>query len=1162
MKMLKFLTLSLLVLMTAGIAQAGFITPGLESQLQTMQDDDYVKVLVVMKQQADIRELDWQLHDQKAGLDYRHKMVVETLQRQAKESQDALLGDLNSAKAGGDVLGFSEHWIVNSVVVKATVAKVRELSRRADVERIEADLVVELIEPVDQKDVVADRNNRGIGITPGVVAVGARRVWNELGINGNGVIVGVLDTGVDGNHVALTDRWQGNFSNPDYCWIDAAGLGHETPQDSHGHGSHVMGTITGLAADDTIGVAPGATWIASNVINMSTGGDFDNGVLVSLEFMTDPDGNPQTTADLPAVVQNSWGVNENFPNYYDCDSRWWDAIDNCEAAGVVLTWSAGNEGPGAQSMRSPADRAASPTNCFSVGSTLTSAPYTISSFSSRGPSGCGGEWAMKPEIVAPGSDIYSVQAGGGYTYMSGTSMAGPHLAGVVALMRAANPDLDVITVKQILMDTAIDLGPAGEDNTYGHGFVDAYEAVLAVMDGVGTVAGYVTDSATGQPIEGAVVRKVGANNRATTDANGYYSMTMPAGAADFTVTYFGYNEGNFSVTIPDDNSTVNGDYSLVQLPTATVSGVVYGPSGELVAGATISALDTPLDPAVSDLNGAYSLALPQGETFVLRGRANGLGFQTQTVEVTGNLTLDFNLPVLTAEDFESGDFASYPWVMGTNPWVISTNSPYEGQYCAKSGNIGDGQSSAMSVTWDFFQNTPLTFMYKVSSENGYDFLRFSVDGAEVASWSGNVSWTMHEVEIPAGTHTLTWTYTKDGSVSHGDDAGYVDFIDFNPGTPVIALSAESFAATVEVGGMTDQTLTISNNGDTDLRYGLSLYEIDPMQTAPQASIEPMELAKGESDPRVGQSPLTGSGGPDAFGYTWMDSDEAGGPVYNWIDISGTGTVPGSGDDGNFGPFELGFDFTFYGQTFDSVNICTNGWLSFTSTVASFNNQGIPNSGQPNNLVAPFWDDMNPSAGGAIYYEARDSQFIVQYEAVPHYYDSNPETFQVIFNNDGSIVFQYKIVSAGEGCTVGIENGAGDDGLEVVANANYLHDELAIRFATVPPLTWVTADPVGGTVSVGGSEDVTLHFDATGLSAGTYEAMLVVSSNDPTNSVLELPVTMVVTDGLSAVQGLPTALHLQGAVPNPFNPMTDIKFSLPREARVSLKIYDISGRLGS
>ncbi len=1164
MKMLKFITLSLLVMLVAGMAQAGFVTPGLERQLAGMQNDDIVKVLVVMGQQADITSLDWELHDSKASMSVRHVTVLDTLKGQAKSSQVDLLAELESNKASGAILGYTSHWIVNSIVVTGTVDAIRQLAARSDVERVEADLVVELIKPV-KSDKVVDPGSRGIGITPGVVAVGARRVWDELGINGAGVVVGVLDTGVAGNHIALSSRWRGNTEPVEECWLDAAQLGHTTPTDTHGHGSHVMGTITGLAADDTIGVAPGALWIASNIINAGTGVDFDNGVIASLEFMADPDNDPQTLDDMPVVVQNSWGVNEGFSGYYDCDSRWWDAIDNCEAAGVCLTWSAGNEGPGGTSMRSPADRAASPTNCFSVGSTLTYAPYEISSFSSRGPSGCGGAYAMKPEIMAPGSDIYSIDATGGYTTMSGTSMAGPHLAGVVALMRASNPDVDVITVKEILMQTAIDLGPAGEDNDYGHGFVDAYEAVLAVMGGVGTVEGTITDSVTGLPIEGVLVKKVGGANMALTNASGFFSMTMPAGDAQFDVTYFGYNDGLIDVTIPEDG-TVNGDLALVALPVSTVSGYVYGPDTNVVPGATVTAVGTPIAAAVADANGFYSLDLPSGSGnfYSLRGRANGLGHQVQDIELLADMTLDFNLPILTAEDFESGDFGSYLWDQGSNPWVISTNNPHEGTYCAKSGSIGDDSSSQLSITMEIADTDMLTFWYKVSSESTYDFLRFYVDGTKLAEWSGEVSWTQYSTSIGAGVHTFMWSYEKDASVSNGDDAGYIDFIEFpqqgTPGTPAIALDAASFTSNLAEDATEDQFLNIANNGTAVLNYSIGL--VEGAKGATVSNTVPFHnLEKGEKDERTAMNPLTGFGGPDAYGYSWSDSDEAGGPVYNWIDISSSGTALPGGDDSNQGPFPMGFDFDYYGNTFNSLRVCTNGWVSFSSTVTNYSHQGIPTAAEPNNLLAAFWDDLNPNDGGTIYYQAMGSQFIVQFDAVAHYNGGSPETFQVILDQDGSITYQYATVSDGSGCSVGIENATGDDGLQVVFNGSYLHSGLAIRFATADPLTWVTADPLAGSVAAGSNAAVTVHFDATGLAMGTYEAVMTVMSNDPVNSSIELPVTLNVGNDLSAVgDGLPNVLHLTGAVPNPFNPQTDIKFSLPRDARVQLKLYDVSGRL--
>ncbi len=1165
MKMLKFVTFSLLLMMIAGVVHAGFVSPGLERQMSSMEKSDMVKVLVVMSQQADIRALNWELHDAKATNEVRHHTVMQTLRNQSKESQTRLLADLEANKAGGAILGFTSHWIVNSIVVVGTVDAIRELAARPDVERVEADLVVELIEPLPSNK-YQDKDIQGIGITPGVVSIGARRVWDELGIDGTGVIVGELDTGVDGSHPALQANWRGNFAPVDECWLDAANLGHSTPQDTHGHGSHTMGTVMGLAPDDTIGVAPGALWIASNIINSGAGTSFDNGVIASFEFMTDPDGDPFTTEDVPAVVQNSWGVNESFAGYYDCDSRWWDAIDNCEAAGVVVTWSAGNEGSGPESLRSPADRAASPGNCFSVGSTQHSAPFTISSFSSRGPSGCGGEFAMKPEICAPGSDIYSVAAGGGYTSMSGTSMAGPHIAGVVALMRASNPNVDVITVKEVLMNTAVDLGTPGEDNTYGHGFVDAYAAVLAVMGGIGTVEGVITDSGTGLPIEGVQVKKVGAPNVTQTDENGFYSMTLPIGVFDFEFSYFGYNTTVSSIEILED-ATVNGDQALVALPNSILSGYVYGPDSVIVPGATVEALGTPIAAAVADANGFYSLSLPSGAgTFYnVRARASGLGHLTENIEFAGDLTFDFNLPELFADDFESADFTTYWWEQGANPWVISTNDPQEGLYCAASGSIGDNSESELSITMDVVNADVVNFWYKVSSEATYDFLRFLVDGSLVEAWSGEVNWTQYSHSVSPGVHTFTWQYKKDANTTGGDDAAYIDFVEFPehvaPGVAVIDLSANSFNATVAVDGSEDQALTIGNIGTETLTYSVTLVEGGGAEKT-FSTVPFKEFAKGEVDDRDAVSPLTGFGGPDGFGYSWTDSDEAGGPVYNWIDISGSGNAGPSGDDQSVS-YPLGFTFNYYGVDFTSIQVCTNGFLSFNSTSTSYSNQGMPNAADPNNMLAPLWDDLNPSAAGNIYYETIGNQFIVSYVGVPHYSNGGPETFQVILDADGSIVFQYATFDTGDSSTIGIENGAGDDGLEVSFNSSYGHDELAIRFATAPPMTWVTANPAAGSVAVDGSAVVNLHFDASGLSAGFYYATMFVSSNDPDNSLLELPVIMEVTDGVSGVNdGLPTVVHLSGAVPNPFNPMTEIKFSLPRDSFVQLNVYDVSGRLVS
>jgi len=216
--------------------------------------------------------------------------------------------------------------------------------------------------------------------------------------------------------------------------------------------------------------------------------------------------------------------------------------------------------------------------------------------------------------------------------------------------------------------------------------------------------------------------------------------------------------------------------------------------------------------------------------------------------------------------------------------------------------------------------------------------------------------------------------------------------------------------------------------------------------------------QGETYPPV----VNGSGGPDLFGYTWIDSDEPGGPTFEWIDISSIGTQVVLTDDDNEGPFNIGFDFSYYDVDFSSLYICSNGFVSFTSTSTSLSNRTIPTNSEPNNLLSIFWDDLNPNNGGAVYYyqDTENDRFIVSYDGVPHYSSYGALYFQVILNRDGSIYYNYASMDDGghgnDGATIGIENGTGDDGLQVVYNADYVHAELAIRFSAEPEFDYDVA----------------------------------------------------------------------------------------------------------
>lgn len=353
----------------------------------------------------------------------------------------------------------NELWAANAVVLDLTPAQIKEIKTRPGVRDVL---------PVDSDIRVPDTSEKPVTGTPraiqwGVAKMQAPKVWEELKIDGSGVVVGHLDTGVAGNHPAFEGqiiRFR-DFTNTSTTTVSF---------DDQGHGSHSAGSIAGKT--DGIGVAPGAKLVVGKIFTGS-GSTTTEYILSAMQWMLDPDDNPETD-DAPRLVSNSWGSSSST------DTKFWDIVEAWVAAGIVPVFSAGNSGYyGASTIGTPA---AYP-HSFAIGATTNT--DTRAAFSSRGPvvwkEGEQSVTYIKPDVSGPGNNIISAKNTGGLTNMSGTSMSCPHIAGMIALMFQANPKLGIDEVRAICGQTSVDLGTPGKDNEFGEGRVDAYKAVQAAL---------------------------------------------------------------------------------------------------------------------------------------------------------------------------------------------------------------------------------------------------------------------------------------------------------------------------------------------------------------------------------------------------------------------------------------------------------------------------------------------------------------------------------------------------------------------------------------------------------------------------------------------------------------------------------------------------------
>ena len=428
----------------------------LKQTLQDVNGDSEIPVIIRYDTKLDTATLrkEVALSLQAKGLNrneiklLRKKNTRLILLRRLQENIETPVKDLTLfLKSKGIERPIKELWGINALALSVPAHLIPEIQQLKGVAQIEEDYKVSIaadtLEPITSEPLW------------NLIDINAPLLW-DYGYSGQGVVVGIMDTGVDVNHPDLNGRWRGGANS----WFDPYNQ-YTTPIDPLGHGTQVAGLILGGDnSGNQIGVAPNAQWIAAKIFD-NTGSADISAIHEAYQWMLDPDGDPLTD-DAPDIVNNSWGI-ENYINV--CVQEFQDDITALKTAGIPVVFSAGNFGPDPETSISPANDPQS----IPVGS--VNQIHDVEFTSSRGPGACDG--GIYPKLVAPGGGVFtSDRLPLEYNIVSGTSFAAPHVAGALAQLLSAYPEATVSQLESALTESAVDIDVFGDDNSAGYGMLD------------------------------------------------------------------------------------------------------------------------------------------------------------------------------------------------------------------------------------------------------------------------------------------------------------------------------------------------------------------------------------------------------------------------------------------------------------------------------------------------------------------------------------------------------------------------------------------------------------------------------------------------------------------------------------------------------------------
>ena len=653
---------------------------------------------------------------------------------------------------------------------------------------------------------------------------------------------------------------------------------------------------------------------------------------------------------------------------------------------------------------------------------------------------------------------------------------------------------------------------------------DNIEAAMILLDRVNiqTLTGHITDAETGEPIVAEIFID-GIDNSGSfrypyqsDEQFGRYYRLLQTGTYDITYSLYGYESVEMSEVVINSESQTVIDVALNPSEWVSISGTVTDANSyQPIPGAVLEIISTPLAPDTTDENGEFQFSNVATGTYDVRITAEGYTSIVQSITVTfENTIFNFQLYESNAISFESGEFGT-DWVFGGDEeWVIDNSTAYDGIYSAQSGEIGEWQTSSLFLELDVTSTGEISFWKKVSCEDdpddNWDYFSFFIDGEEVGRWDGEVDWSEEIFPVSSGTHTFEWRYRKDGYVDEGYDCAWIDYITLPP---------------LEI---PPQEITLEYNAGWNM-VGLPL-EVDNanyMTIFPTATENTLYSYSGN--------------------YV-LETELSTGTGY-WLLFDDTGTA------------------TITGQVIDELTInLTEGWnmISGISSAVSINNID-----DPNEVIIP-----NTLYGFDNYYH-----LVTEIEPGRGYWIRAIADGEITISSNSSMnkIDTYFVNRTGNANRLRFEN---SENHKVTLYFGIPLAEMERLSYSLPPKPlsgfdirfsgdWLYSDTSGEIEINNSNYPLTLSYTIVNEieedmewfleNPVTNKVYVLIDSGEVifNESVEELILNKVKSSPVFSE--LPTEFTLHQNYPNPFNAVTTIKYELPVDSYITIKIFNMRGQ---